>query len=238
MTEISILSSKICNACSKFKSLSDFSKREKALDGHRNQCIVCIKIFQKKYREENSNAIKASKDNWRLNNLQKVLQNSRNWKIKNAEKVKEESAIYRLKNSEILRVRSNAWYNSNKEVAKKSRDNWNANNVDFKKIINAAWSVNNPEKRRIIAANRRFRKTASGGRLSANLPQKLFKLQKGKCACCNKLLGDDYHLDHIMPLALSGSNTDDNIQLLRAKCNLQKQAKHPVDFMQSRGFLL
>lgn len=35
-----------------------------------------------------------------------------------------------------------------------------------------------------------------------------------------------------------GTNTDDNIQLLRKLCNLQKSAKHPVDFMQQRGFLL
>jgi len=51
-------------------------------------------------------------------------------------------------------------------------------------------------------------------------------------------LGDDFHMDHIMPIALGGSNTDDNMQLLRKECNLQKQAKHPIDFMQSRGLLL
>jgi len=28
------------------------------------------------------------------------------------------------------------------------------------------------------------------------------------------------------------------MQLLNAICNLQKHAKHPVDFMQERGFLL
>lgn len=55
---------------------------------------------------------------------------------------------------------------------------------------------------------------------------------------CGKPLGDAYHLDHVMPLALGGSNTDDNMQLLRDRCNLQKHAKHPVDFMQERGFLL
>ena len=38
--------------------------------------------------------------------------------------------------------------------------------------------------------------------------------------------------------ALGGLNADSNMQLLRAECNLQKSAKHPVDFMQSRGFLL
>ena len=80
------------------------------------------------------------------------------------------------------------------------------------------------------------------------------RCQRGGCKTCAKArdkaryesnteqskkpLGNDYHLDHINPLALGGSKTDEKIQLLRATCNLQKNAKHPVDFMQSRGFLL
>lgn len=35
-----------------------------------------------------------------------------------------------------------------------------------------------------------------------------------------------------------GTNTDDNIQLLNAKCNVSKGAKHPIEFMQKQGFLL
>ena len=92
---------------------------------------------------------------------------------------------------------------------------------------------------RIYSHNRRARILATGGRLSYGLSAKLFKLQRGKCACgCKQPLGDDYHMDHIMPLALGGTNTDDNIQLLRATCNMKKNAKHPVDFMRERGLLL
>ena len=86
--------------------------------------------------------------------------------------------------------------------------------------------------------NRRARVRETGGKLSSDLADKLFKLQKGKCPCCAQPLGDDYHLDHKMPIALGGSNTDGNMQLLRAVCNLQKAKKHPIDFMQIRGFLL
>lgn len=46
------------------------------------------------------------------------------------------------------------------------------------------------------------------------------------------------HLDHIVPVAMGGPNIDENIQLLRQRCNNQKHSKHPVDFMQQRGFLL
>jgi 5-methylcytosine-specific restriction endonuclease McrA len=91
---------------------------------------------------------------------------------------------------------------------------------------------------RIYRQNRRTRKLGNGGKLSKGLADKLFKLQKGRCACCRELLGLDYHLDHKMPLALDGKNIDDNIQLLCPFCNLSKGSKHPIDFMQSKGFLL
>jgi len=113
-----------------------------------------------------------------------------------------------------------------------------AANRERVKAKNDAWHAANPEKRRIQQQNRESRKRANGGKLSPDLASKLFILQKGKCPCCNKPLGDDFHLDHIIQIKLGGSNTDDNIQLLRQRCNQQKQAKHPVEFMQSRGFLL
>lgn len=102
----------------------------------------------------------------------------------------------------------------------------------------AAYSIANLDKRLINEKNRNARKKSNGGVLSHGLAAKLFKLQKGKCACCNKPLGPDFHMDHMIPLALGGPNTDDNIQLLRSTCNRQKHASNPVDFMQSRGYLI
>lgn len=49
---------------------------------------------------------------------------------------------------------------------------------------------------------------------------------------------NSYPVELFIPLWMGGANTDENMQLLRAVCNMQKSAKHPIDFMQSRGFLL
>lgn len=101
------------------------------------------------------------------------------------------------------------------------------------------WHKSHPENMRINNHNRRARKRENGGVLSRDIADKLYKLQRGRCACgCGKNLGDDYHLDHIMPIKLGGANKDCNIQLLRPFCNTQKHAKHPIDYMQSKGFLL
>lgn len=110
---------------------------------------------------------------------------------------------------------------------------------DKARVRQAKWRLVHPEDVCISSQNRRARKVEAGGQLSKDIAARLYKLQRGKCACgCKQPLGDNYHRDHIMPLALGGTNTDDNLQLLRAKCNLQKSAKHPIEFMQKRGFLL
>lgn len=148
------------------------------------------------------------------------------------------SAVYYAANREKEIAASLARYAANREIVKAKNAAWYAANRELSNAKTAAWRAANPEKRRIHGQNRKARKRANGGKLSIGLSARLFKLQRGKCTCCGQPLGDDFHLDHIVPLALGGSNTDDNIQLLRQRCNLKKSSKHPVDFMQSRGFLL
>lgn len=147
------------------------------------------------------------------------------------------SAIYAL-NKEQRKASFSTYYAENRERKRSYNATYNAENMDSIRASKAIYRAANPEKCRIHRHNRRARKAAVGGELSPGLAEKLFKLQKGKCACCKQQLGNDYHRDHIMPLALGGTNTDDNIQLLRPKCNNLKRARHPVDFMQQRGFLL
>jgi 5-methylcytosine-specific restriction endonuclease McrA len=114
-----------------------------------------------------------------------------------------------------------------------------AENPEKFKGYTAKYRSTHPNVNRICCHNRRSKKFGNGGVLSKGLSEKLLKLQKGKCACgCKQSLGDDYHLDHIMPIALGGENEDWNIQLLRQVCNNQKHAKHPIEFMQIRGFLI
>lgn len=94
----------------------------------------------------------------------------------------------------------------------------------------------NPHKGREWFNNRRCR--AGGKRLPKGYLAKLYDLQRGKCAICRTALGANYHTDHIVPLAKGGKHHKHNVQLLCGPCNVRKSAKDPIEFMQSRGFLL
>ena len=148
------------------------------------------------------------------------------------------AAKNRIKNKVKLRVKASAYAEKNRDKLRATSTVWNAAHREKAKASTQAWRDENRDAVRVHAQNRRARKLGNGGVLSKTIRQKLMVLQKGLCTCCKQPLGVSPHLDHIMPLALGGSNTDDNIQLLRAGCNASKHDRHPIDFMQSRGFLL
>lgn len=86
---------------------------------------------------------------------------------------------------------------------------------------------------------RRALEKGCGGRHSAADLSNILKAQGHKCGYCRAdLRKTKKHLDHIVPLALGGSNDRTNLQYLCAPCNLSKGAKDPIVFAQERGLLL
>jgi len=75
-------------------------------------------------------------------------------------------------------------------------------------------------------------------KMPADVVEELGNLQKWKCGICNCNIKNNYNIDHIIPIASGGGNEKTNLQLTCKKCNSQKGAKDPIDFMQSKGFLI
>lgn len=93
----------------------------------------------------------------------------------------------------------------------------------------------NPEKVREFSARRKGRKL---GRLPRGTIQAIGDAQRWKCAICRVGVRQNYHVDHITPLARGGEHAPKNLQLLCPACNVRKSDKDPIAYMQERGFLL
>ena len=199
---------KKCACCGETKTRDDFVSNRSTKDGLHSYCKQCVRDKAKKWHAENPG--------WRAEYLRK-------WRRDNPEK----DAIY-----------TKRWIEKNEDRRKEYVKRWNEENRERINFLQRERSKKNRDKQRVYENNRYERIKSSPGKLSSDIVNKLMKLQRGKCPCCGEPLGDDYHIDHIIPLSLGGSNTDENVQLLRAKCNLQKHSKHPIDFMRERGFLL
>ena len=140
---------------------------------------------------------------------------------------------YNALNRERNNTRDRTWYEQNKIKRRAKCKVWHKNNKGYHLALINQWQKLNPEYDRIKKMTRRAR--SNGQRLSPHIIKTLYREQTGLCACCGLSLGQAYHLDHIMPLALGGANLDYNVQLLRAECNIKKGAMHPEDYLNLIG---
>lgn len=95
-----------------------------------------------------------------------------------------------------------------------------------------------PETYATYARQRRGRILKAGGTHTKEDVEAINKRQKYKCAECGVSTRNTYDVDHIMPLALGGSNAAINLQILCPTCNRSKSKSHPIDFANRRGRLI
>lgn len=55
--------------------------------------------------------------------------------------------------------------------------------------------------------------------------EQMFLDQAGECAGCGGMLNENYHVDHVNPLARNGTNSAENLELLCRPCNQSKGYK-------------
>lgn len=177
-----------------------------------------------------------TKRRWREANLEKVRLAERNSARKRSTKRAAAVRKWRAENPERNAQAKLRWYLANPQKRAAAAHRWYLVHTEFAKEKNRLWDIRNPGRRRERDRRRKALKRGLLGSVSPNIIKKLFVKQGGLCnnICCNVDLVFEirtYHLDHILPLALGGLHDDSNLQLLCAKCNLRKGAKHPSDFI-------
>lgn len=200
---------------------------------------MCQKHYKNWWQSQDKEKRKQQGRAQYLKNKEKMNASSRSWAKANPEKTKAAERKWRKANPEKAKAAKLAWEKANpqKVRAMELARNARRDKVAIRARV-AAWQKANPDRFKTQMASLRARRRGAEGKFSGKELAELFEKQKGCCAVCKIPLPKRYHKDHIKPLARGGSNYICNIQLLCQPCNSSKHARDPIEFMQSRGFLL
>ncbi len=164
----------------------------------------------------------ASAKDYYARNKESVLAYHRIYDFAHRHEKAEYDRAYHIKNGRKKSATSADWYLKNKDRAYLSHQ---------------IYSKSNPDLIQAIRLNYLARKKGAKGSFNRSDIIALFRKQHGRCAICGEKL-KRYHIDHIVPLKLGGTNNPHNLQLTHGKCNQRKGAKDPVLFAQENGKLL
>ncbi|NBW17613.1 MAG: hypothetical protein EBR82_57520 [Caulobacteraceae bacterium] len=130
------------------------------------------------------------------------------WKEKNRQRQLEHQKKYRLGNG--------------KEKRKKSTQKWKAQNKEKQNSYTYKWRNANPGK---VATLRYLRRSANKNcKLNVDeraIVNNIYKLS----SLCTKIFKTKYHVDHVVPVSLGGSNHPSNLRIVPAEVNLRKGNK-------------
>ena len=126
-----------------------------------------------------------------------------------------------------------------KTQAKKDYDvKYHIKNADKKKAMAKEWVKNNPDKRKFISFNYDSKRRANKKDGNSFAEVKRWAESQAKiCYWCNCDCEDSYHIDHYEPLSKGGKHIVENLVISCPECNLNKNAKDPYKFAQTKGKL-
>jgi len=238
---------KTCTRCGKvYPATPEFFHRNKnRIDGLVPACKVCELTRHTKYREEhrekrnaqrrkhyaeNADEIRAHKRQYYAENAEHICENKRRWKKKNPEKIRNIRRNWEKNNRERRRELPRQYRERNHEDVLRHDREWRERNREKVRESSRRYHNNNRARAQKGKAMRRARMLNSEGTFTAADVQLIYKSQQGKCWWCGKSVGDDYHLDHRIPLAKNGTNHPENLCISCPECNRRKGAKMPWEF--------
>lgn len=214
---------KICSKCSS----TEFSPR--------GDCRPCKRAYDAEYRKKCAEKVAVAKKKAYDAKRDEYIKKSALRYAANKDQIATENKKYRQNHQHAVLERKKNYRQNNKEKIARSEKEYYEKNKEYVLERCRKYSLANPH----VAVNAFARRRSRIGedKLSTGIFTKLFDMQSGKCNGCQTPLGSirrKIHIDHIMPLARGGRNIDENVQLLCARCNQTKSAKHPEDWKRQK----
>lgn len=207
---------KTCCRCSQSKPLSEFGKRTRNKDGLEFFCKACSKIEKDNYadrrREMDRKRYQKDREYYVAKSSKSQYKKRGNPLPEKYSKLLPSKAV--PKTYEDVLFSSRERKKKNKDKYKKDYKKWSS--TEHGKLVNA-----------LRSQRRRSRVRGLPNTLTKEEVLEILFNQYGKCAGCTIDFTEScrYEIDHIIPVALGGGLTKDNVQLLCRSCNASKGAK-------------
>jgi 5-methylcytosine-specific restriction endonuclease McrA len=156
------------------------------------------------------------------------LSRCRDYRAKNLETAREKDLKYNEAHREERRLYAQRYREENPEKVIANNRRHYAEHADELRKYALEWAKAHPEQRRLSKHRRRAAVFGNGGTHTAEDIRSQYKRQKGRCFWCHEKV-TDYHVDHVVPLVLGGSNGPENLVIACPPCNRSKSGKHPMD---------
>jgi hypothetical protein len=223
---------KKCACCGEVKSATEFSRSKQNKDGLHSYCKPCNHARIKAYYEANPNKRKESA-------RKSYEKNGKAYYEKNKDKVK----AYYEENKEVLLAKQKQWRLDNPEKTKehskrsyeKNKDKVAARMVDYYQknkerisVYAKGWTQNNKHRRAASTAKRHAAQMLRTPKWLSAEQLKEIETEYALRQWCSEVMGEEYHVDHIIPLQgkkVSGLHVPWNLRVIPASENIRKLNK-------------
>lgn len=218
-----------------------FRPDKKTKSGLRSNCRECDRADSRQYEVSHKAQRRKSKRLYYQNNRAARVEYSRRYRAEHPEQALESSRRYHRDHREERRAYSKQYRAKHRNrILVNLRLYWKEHSQERRKYREQhkerdrqrrSWYYqSNPKRALLYVRQRRARTNAAGGTHTLADVELQYQSQKGLCWWCGTAVGDNYHVDHRIPLSRGGSNAPDNLCISCAPCNLSKNNRMPWEF--------
>jgi len=151
------------------------------------------------------------------------------YRAKNKESISKQKKEYLRKNRELINAKKKEYYQKNKELLSERGRKYRALNKDIEKARKERYLITNKEQ----VATWRAKRRALLINAEAIMTKEEVENYKNLVIIRDEataLFGYQWHIDHTIPLSQGGTNAIDNLEVVPASWNLEKNNKHSQSF--------
>lgn len=225
-----MIETKVCRVCGIEKSITEYGKSGKY---YRNDCKVCHNKMVKEWAKRNKEYLNEKHKEYRQKNKDLYKEFDKRHYIKNRDVINERHKRYNANHKEEKKERAKKYYIKNKEKIKEKTKSYSLNRLKTDPMYRLKANV-----RKVILYS--FKRKNKDKKLKTEniLGCKIDFFTKYLLNTFKNNYGYEWdgkeqvHIDHIIPLAIANTEEEviklcyyTNLQLLKAKDNLQKSCK-------------